>query len=356
LLAILERAFVQHAGGDARITPAELQKALGLRSEYLARRVFAQFDRNGDGVIDREEFVAGARALVAGTDREKLRFAFGVHDHDGDGSLDQGELVRMISIAIAESDVVERATQPPEQLAKVLFAMADTNRDGRVSFDELEAVIAKRPELLRKMTRSEAIWIAPNEELLVWLEERAGGKARRAGVGAERGWAPRVVVALWVLANAGVFAVAWLRADPGQNPTMQLGRALGKVAALNGALILVPVLRRLLTRLRGTFLGGVVPFDDAIDFHRLVGHALFVVALAHSAAFAVAYAVGHASSPLARIATTERGLTGLLLLAVFAVMWLFALAFIRRTHRFELFYFTHLLYVAWAIARTSHAT
>ena len=249
MLAILERAFAKHAGDDARITPAELQAALGLKSEYLARRVFAQFDANHDGAIDKGEFVEGVRALVFGTDREKLRFAFNVHDHDGDGSLSWDEILRMLAIAIAESDVIGRATQPPEHLARALFAAADKNADGRISFEELEAFLQKRPDLLRKMTRSEAIWIAPNEELLLWLEDRTKAKDAPAREG---GWGPRVVVLLWVLAHVAIFAVAWRAAPPGQNALVLLGRALGKCAAFDGALILLPVLRRLVTRLRGT--------------------------------------------------------------------------------------------------------
>ncbi len=355
LLGVLERAFAHHAGKDARIDPAELQKALGLKSEYLARRIFAEFDRDGDGRIDRQEFLDGVRALVFGSDRDKLLFAFRVHDHDGDGALGRDDLLRMISISLAESDVVESVTQPPEQLTKTLFAMADTNGDGRISFEEFVGVMQKRPELLRKMTRSEAIWIAPNEELLVWLEDRAAGRGKRATTSAA-GWAPRIIVALWLLANAGIFAFAWAGgAAARQDVAMAAGRALGKCAAFNGALILLPMMRRLLTRVRATWLGRLVPVDDAIDFHRIVGHGLFAVAVAHMAAFVLAYTAGHAASPLAQIVLTERGVTGALLLLVFAVMWVFSLAFIRRSRRFELFYFTHLLYVAWLGLAIAHA-
>src|SRR6185312_8635219 len=150
LLATLERAFAKHAGGDARIDRAELQRALGLRSEYLAGRVLAAFDRDGDGTIDRDEFLAGVRALVQGDDRDKLAFAFRVHDHDGDGALSYEDLVRMIAIATAESQVVERATQPAEQLARALLARADANRDGKISLDELVAAARARPDLLRR--------------------------------------------------------------------------------------------------------------------------------------------------------------------------------------------------------------
>jgi NADPH oxidase 5 len=52
---------------------------------------------------------------------------------------------------------------------------------------------------------------------------------------------------------------------------------------------------------------------------------------------------------------TERGLTGVLLVVVIAIMWLFALSIVRRSSRFELFYFTHLLYVGWFALAIVHA-
>lgn len=354
LLAMLERAFARHAGADARIDLQELRKALGLRSEYLTRRVLAVFDQNGDGTIDRTEFLEGVRRLVFGNDREKLLFAFRVHDHDGDGRITQEELLRMITLSLGESDVA-RATQPPEQLTRALFWAADRNKDGVITFDELEAVVRKRPALLEKMTRSEAIWMVPNEDLLTWLDARAG----HVPIGAqtsEYGWLPVAFLLLWVLANGAVFVLAMLKDTTlAPDPAAQLGRALGRCADLNGALILVPMMRRLLTRVRASWLGKVVPIDESIDFHRVVGHTLFGLSVAHAAAFVVAYATGHASSPVWAVVATARGGTGVALLAVFGVMWLFSLSFIRRSSRFELFYFTHLLYVAWFVLAVVHA-
>jgi Ca2+-binding EF-hand superfamily protein/ferredoxin-NADP reductase len=355
---MLEKAFAHHAGPDEQIDLADMQRALGLRSEYIARRMLQLFDRNGDGVVNREEFLEGVRALIFGSDRDKLLFAFRLHDHDGDGALEEQELLRMIAISIAESDVVERPTQTAEQLARALLSLADRNRDGRVTFDELEAVVRQRPQLLHQMTRSEAIWIAPNEDLLHWLDARDKGDSDVGGVtiGQERGWAPRVVVALWVVANVALFAYAmWGRARSSSPISMQIGHALSRCIDLDGALILVPMMRRLLTRVRATWLGRVLPVDDAIDFHRIVGHALFALSVAHGAAYTSAYASGHAPARLAHLFATQAGLTGGLLLVVFAVMWLFSLAFIRRTRHFELFYFTHLLYVAWLGLAIAHA-
>ena len=356
LLEVLERAFARHAGPDARIDLKDLRAALGLRSEYLARRVLAVFDQDGDGEVDKGEFLEGVRRVVFGSDREKLLFAFRVHDHDGDGRITQQELLRMITLSLGESEVA-RATQPPEQLTRAVFWAADRNKDGVIGFDELEAVVRKRPALLEKMTRSEAIWLAPNEDLLAWLDARGGkAPARTVGQTAEYGWLPAAFVLLWVLANGAVFVLAMLKdAKLAPPAAAQLGRALGRCADLDGALILLPMMRRLLTRVRASWLGKVIPIDDAIDFHRLVGHTLFGLSVAHAAAFVVAYATGHASSPVWAVVATARGGTGLALLAVFGVMWAFSLSFIRRSSRFELFYFTHLLYVAWFLLAVVHA-
>lgn len=355
LLAMLERAFAHHAGGDAVIDASDLQKALGVRSAYLARRVLRVFDTNGDGVVTRDEFIAGARALVTGSDRDKLQFAFRLHDDDGDGVLTRDELTRMIAIALAESETMERKTQPIELLAEAVFSVSDRDGDGKITFEEFAAALERRPHLLWKMTRNEAIWLAPNEALLAWVDEQAW-KSRAPFGSAERGLAPFVVLAVWIVANVSLFAVVLARGlSAGEQPLMQIGRALGVCIDLDGALILVPMMRRLLTRVRASALGRLVPVNDAVDFHRIVGHTLFALAVTHATACILALASGHPSSFSTLLFASRVGLAGLVLLCVFAVMWVFSLSFIRRSRRFELFYFTHLLYVVWLVLAVVHA-
>lgn len=354
LLERIERAFEHHAKGDEHVSLEALKTALDLKSDYLAKRMLACFDHDGDGVVTRAEFVSTVRALVYGSPTEKLAFAFRVHDHDGDGSLDRLEVRRMIALSLAESGVSERATQSPDQLTDRLFEVADRNHDDRLSFEEIEAVVRERPRLFDQMTRSEAIWLSPNEDLLLSLEAKSGPSSRLAELVANR--APLLVFAtLWLLANVGV--VTWSmtvgRSHATSNHAMELGRASGALLDLNAALIFVPVMRRLLGKLRGSFLGRLVPLDDAIDVHKVLGHGLFVVAVAHSLAFTYAYAKGHAG--LTGLVASKRGLTGAVWLATFAVMWLFSLSAVRKSKHFELFYFTHLLYVPWLVLALLHA-
>lgn len=356
LLATIERAFGRIAGANAVIDVKELQAALGLRSEYLARRVLAGFDLNGDGVIAKQEFVEGVRKLIVGTDREKLMFAFRVHDHDGDGALSREELYRMVAVSLSESDVADRPSHSAHGVANTLFAAADANRDGRISFAEFEAVVRKYPAVLLKMTRSEAQWIAPNEDILARL---AGGAAPSRASFFENGWGPPLVLVVWVAANVAILTHGLFlrgREGPPVNELMHAGRALGRCIDLNGALLLVPVMRRLLTWVRSTFLGRALPIDQAITFHRIVGHTLVALGVAHGAALIASYVMGHTNPSVERlILFNTRGLTGALLIVVIAIMWVFALSIVRRSSRFELFYFTHLLYVVWFVLAIVHA-
>lgn len=51
---------------------------------------------------------------------------------------------------------------------------------------------------------------------------------------------------------------------------------------LNMALILFPVCRRTLTKLRSTFLNNLVPFDDNINFHKLIALAIAIGTFVHA--------------------------------------------------------------------------
>jgi predicted ferric reductase/Ca2+-binding EF-hand superfamily protein len=353
LLARIERSFAHLAGDDAVIDAAELRQALKLRSEYLAGRVLRAFDREGNGTICRREFLEGVRALVFGTTRDKLLFVFRVHDHDGDGALTRQELLRIVTLSLAEDDITVRPADA-DRLVDTLYLAADRGRDGHLSFAEFEAAVRARPEVLRQITRSEARWIAPNEDLLGRLD---GDEPRPSAIATFVTDRPAAAVALvlWVLANAALFTLAVIRyAELGAAPPILVARGAGACLNLNGALILVPMMRRLLTWVRTTPLAHVVPVDDAVDAHRLVGFTAFAFGVVHGAAHLVNYAFFTERSFAEQLFLTQAGATGLAVTVVFAVMWLCARDAVRRSGRFELFYFTHLLYLAWFALLLAH--
>ena len=102
LLASLSRAFTDHAGSDQTIDAVDLQRALRIRNEFLAQRMLAILDRDGDGRVSRDEFMAAVRRLVFGSARDKLRLAFQIHDLDGNGWIEAEEIRRMIAMNLDE--------------------------------------------------------------------------------------------------------------------------------------------------------------------------------------------------------------------------------------------------------------
>ncbi len=88
---------------------------------------------------------------------------------------------------------------------------------------------------------------------------------------------------LWAIANLALFVFSALRyrAD---GPWVMLAHGMGGCLDLNGALVLLPVMRRLLHWLRLTAVGRFLPLDDALLIHRVFGAALFFLGLIHTAA------------------------------------------------------------------------
>ncbi len=353
VLQAMEQAFAHLAGDDAVIDVHELQRGLGLRAEYLARRLMTVLDEDGDGVIRRDEFFEGIRKLAHGSPRERLLFAFRLHDGNGDGRLDRLELTRMITLALAEDDVVGEDARV-ERLVETLLAAADVNRDGVLAFEELEAALARHPRVLDRMTRDEIRWLVPNADLLARIEEAGGARARDPWL--EGGRAPVVVLVVFALANVALLASGMLqKARPGHPMDFfaRVSHATTTPIELDAAIVLFPVLRRLVTWVRKTWLGHVLPVDEAVGFHRIVGHTLFGLCAAHGLATLVGY--GEATKPFLAQLAVERAWTGVSLLVVFTIMWVGAWSVVRRSRRFELFYFSHLLYVPWFVLAIAHA-
>jgi NADPH oxidase 5 len=351
LLDTLEKAFVLHAGQDEKLDAGELQKAMGYRNPLLAERLLQVFDRDGDGIVTRAEFLDRVRRLLYGTCDDKLRFAFHIHDLDGDGFLEHGELLAMVRAGMVEERTLD-GPQTPDELADLVLSEADQNSDGLLSYREFAEAVWKYPDVLDMITRCEAHWIAPNADLLA---SRPLGRTWSHRLG--RLFANKVpsiaFLALWFGVQAWLAARAFsvYRAENGFYIT---ARMAGACLNFNGALILLPVMRRLLTEIRQSAWRRIVPVDDALTFHRLVGHTMFGLGLVHAAGH-----LGNYQASTLGVANgvfgTSAGFSGYLLLLVAAWMWVTAWPVIRRTSHFELFYFSHLLYVAWLGLALYHA-
>lgn len=332
-----------------RVDAVALQRLLGLKSRYLAQRLLSALDPEQRGFASIRDFAASAQAMRDASLEDKVRFFFRIHDHDGSGRIDREELERMLHVGLAEQQLV-LPDQTVRRLVDSVFSVADRDRDRKLSADELVGLVRSRPRLQQQLAECGVALLGPEQGSAPAPSRR---QIRRSGLA----WTTDRFVLLaflvvYVLANAGVFSEAFSRyRTMGANIWIQIARGCGAALNLNGALILVPMLRHFWTWVRRRPIGRMFPIDDSVEAHRLVAEVLFALSVIHTVAHLVNLGLG--VQPWSSL-WSGAYLTGLLLLWVFAILWIFSRRRVRRSGDFEAFHFVHLLYVPWLALALLH--
>jgi predicted ferric reductase/Ca2+-binding EF-hand superfamily protein len=311
-----------------------VQKALGLRSLYLAERLLAALSGSQRRFRTPHEFIAAAQETMAAPAVHKLEFLFRLHDADGDGCISPRELERMFHLCAAEHELMLR-DEEVDHLVDAVMEAGDRDRDGRINMVEFVSMVGSHPEMYRRLSDYGVSLLMP------------GTRARRTHQlpGANfRGWVRNdVVLAVWVIAYciacAALFANAiFTQRALGANLYIQVARGFGACLNLSAALIVLPMLRQTLTRVRLSALSRFVPVDDAVMLHSRLGELTFVFAVAHSGAHVLNILHAHLDPWLPTF------VSGWILFAGLLVIWVGSREAVRRTRRFELFYLSHLTY------------
>jgi Ca2+-binding EF-hand superfamily protein len=108
---------------------------LGITDALLIEQYFGAFDRNKDGSINFKEFVAALSVVHRGSLRERLQFVFTLYDADNSGYLDEYELQNIFKSALLSRGVIAQHDEL-QKLARSALNLADSNRDGKISFEE----------------------------------------------------------------------------------------------------------------------------------------------------------------------------------------------------------------------------
>ncbi len=351
-LNLVRRRFHDHVDGGRRMTPVELRRFLGVKNAYFARRLFAVMDDDGDGRISETEFLKSVVSLILGEDEDKLRFIFRLHDDNADGKIDAPELDHMLQACLS-SNRLEISMAERHALRDALLSRG---RGRALDFSSFRRLLAAHDLVRRKLIQSVADWFGAVGGQRLRARHLGFSTIFRQAIVVVPYYAWRfLLVAAYVAANAWFFWSAFSRYRmAGANLYIQVARGAGACLNFNGMLILLPMIRTLMRWIRQTFLFVLIPVDHNIGFHKIVGSVMFAFALIHTGAHFLNYTtlpVPFTDSLL----RTNAGLSGLVLLGIFFVMWFFAQPFIRRTALYGLFSFTHVLYWAWFAADLIHA-
>ncbi|EPZ32879.1 hypothetical protein ROZALSC1DRAFT_29851 [Rozella allomycis CSF55] len=140
--------------------------------------------------------------------------------------------------------------------------------------------------------------------------------------------------------------------------SLHTARSAAVVLNVDSALVLFPICRNLITFLRSTPINHIVPFDDHLLFHKLIGGSVAFFAVVHSMAhyFNFLILVYETKNELMQHAaswTTFAGSTGHLMNLCLFLLFTSALVKIRRL-KFEIFWYSHHLGILYYILLILH--
>ncbi|XP_029808256.1 NADPH oxidase 5 isoform X2 [Suricata suricatta] len=344
--------FETIAGEDREISLQEFKTALNVKESFFAERFFALFDSDGSGTITLQELLEALTLLIHGNPMDKLKFLFQVYDVDGSGSIDPDELRTVLQSCMRES-AISLPDEKLDQLTLALFESADKDSNGAITFDELRDELQRFPGVMENLTISAAHWLTP---------PAARPRRRRPRPLTSAYWHNHRSHLLFLAAYAGLhvllFALA-AGAHRDRGASVMVAKGCGQCLNFDCSFIVVLMLRRCLTWLRATWLAQVLPLDQNIQFHQLMGYVVVGLSLVHTVAHVVNFALQAQSeaSPFwfwELLLTARPGIgwvhgvaspTGVALLLLLLLMFTCSSSCIRRSGHFEVFYWTHLSYL-----------
>ncbi|XP_008299079.1 NADPH oxidase 5 [Stegastes partitus] len=352
------KQFETIAGDDKEIDIDEFKKALKVKESFFAERFFALFDSDGSSSISLDELLEALELLIHGSETDKLRFLFQVYDVDGSGSIDPDELRTVLKSCLRES-AISLPEEKLDDLTLALFESADKDNSGSITFEELKAELENFPEVMENLTISAANWLKPPE-----VDPKKRQTPRYlTRVYWQNNSRKLLFLCVYALLNLLLFVGAMLQNSHG-GAWFMVAKGCGQCLNFNCTFVMVLMLRRCLTWLRATWVVRVLPLDQNILLHQIVGYAILGFTLVHTTAHVFNFGTNTNTktstfSLWEYLLTTRPGigwvkgtasLTGVVLQVVICLMVLCSSTFVRRSGHFEVFYWSHLSFIwVWSL-------
>nr|XP_020471485.1 NADPH oxidase 5 [Monopterus albus]XP_020471486.1 NADPH oxidase 5 [Monopterus albus] len=352
----ITKQFESIAGDDKEIDLDQFKAALKVKESFFAERFFALFDSDGSGSISLDELLKALDLLIHGSETDKLKFLFRVYDVDGSGSIDPDELRTVLKSCLRES-AISLPEEKLDDLTLALFESADKDNSGSITFEELKAELETFPEVMENLTISAANWLKPPD--LAQKKRQTPRYLTRAYW--HNNSRKLLFLCVYTCVTVLLFILAMLRHRYG-GPWFMVAKGCGQCLNFNCTFVMVLMLRRCLTWLRTTWVVRVLPLDQNILLHQIVGYAILGFSVVHTTAHVFNFVWMTESGEYSLweyLLTTRPGIgwvqgtasvTGVVLQVLICLMVLCSSTFVRRSGHFEVFYWTHLSYVwVWAL-------
>ncbi|XP_002511059.2 respiratory burst oxidase homolog protein C [Ricinus communis] len=206
----------------------------------------------------------------------RLQTFFDMVDKDADGRITEEEVKEIITLS-ASANKLSNIQKQAEEYAALIMEELDPENHGYIMIENLEMLLLQGPNQSVRVGESKNLSQMLSQKLKPSLDDNP---IRRWGRSTKYflfdNWKRVWVIALWIGVMAGLFAYKYVQykrraAYEVMGACVCIAKGGAETLKLNMALILLPVCRNTLTWLRNkTKLGVVVPFDDNLNFHKVI--------------------------------------------------------------------------------------
>ncbi|XP_076282347.1 NADPH oxidase isoform X2 [Lasioglossum baleicum] len=371
----LEKIFKQMVGNEKEIKRAEFNKIVTSKNPFFTDRAFEIFDKDNSGAISLQEFLDAMHQFAGKSPDDKIKFLFKVYDIDGDGLIQLRELEHVMR-ACMEENGMEFSDEQIEELTIALFEDADQGNRGALTFEALKNQLEKHEGLRENLSISIDRWLVPpkpkptQKSLLGSFASLRPYQLTKPYM--KNNYVYLAFICSFIFVNAALF-ISRLYAYRHSNGYVMLARACGQCLNFNCSFILVLMLRQCITFLRTHGFNSVLPLDQHIYLHKITGVLISAFSVLHTLMHLLNFGtvvvndadLNYKNYTLNEWLLTSRpglfGLihgyanpTGIILIIILSVITLSSMPFVRRRGRFEIFYWSHLLYIPFWILTILH--
>ncbi|PNT71083.1 hypothetical protein BRADI_2g22820v3 [Brachypodium distachyon] len=262
-------------------------------SKEFASEVFVALSRRrkiepADG-ITKEQLKEFWEEMSDNNFDSRLRIFFDMCDKNGDGKLTEDE-VKEIIVLSASANKLGNLKKHAGTYASLIMEELDPDGRGYIEIWQLE-------KLLRGMVMAEGT-LDQMDQASTSLAKTMVPSSHRTPMQRRisttidfihENWKRIWVITLWIIANICLFIYKFVQYKRREvfdvmGYCVCIAKGAAETTKLNMALILLPVCRNTLTSLRSTALSNVIPFDDNINFHKVIALGIAIGAGTHTVA------------------------------------------------------------------------
>ncbi|CAL8999351.1 unnamed protein product [Prunus brigantina] len=275
----IERRFNQY-GGDGRLSKDKFGACIGMGgdSKDFASELYDALARRrkicAEDGITLEELRLFWEDMTNEDMEARLQIFFDMCDKNGDGMLSEEEVTEVIVLS-ASANKLAKFKQQAESYAALIMEELDPDHLGYIEMWQLETllremVVSEENQKLGKRTQTLTRAMIPRR-----YRTPVSKFLSTTAEHLHENWKKIWIVTLWLAVNICLFT--WKYKQYQQKGLYKImGQCLcfakgsAETLKFNMALVLIPVCRGTLTKLRSTFLSHLIPFDNNINFHKLI--------------------------------------------------------------------------------------